>query len=56
LCFASPFAGFPRQFDVAHAIGAELANQGIVVLLGLGILRQCTLFYNLASGAITLSV
>ncbi len=41
--------------DVPRAMGAALAAQGIVVLIGRDFLQRCALFYNGVTGAITLA-
>jgi predicted aspartyl protease len=43
------------RVNVPRAMGAELASQGLVVLIGRDFLQHCTLFYNGPSGALTLS-
>ena len=48
--------GSPIIVNVPRAIGANLAPQGIVALIGRDYLQHCTLFYNGLSGEITLSI
>lgn len=50
------FVGFPATVDAPHAIGAPLASQGLVALIGRDLLQRFTLFYNGLTGQITLSV
>lgn len=55
---------YPVQIDVPsvlslsapRTIGAALAAQGLAVLIGRDVLQHCTLFYNGATGQITLSL
>jgi predicted aspartyl protease len=42
--------------NVPRAIGAELASQDLVGLIGRDFLQRCTLFYNGITGEITLSI
>jgi len=44
------------KINVPRAIGATLAPQGIVALIGRDFLQHCTLFYNGVTGEITLSI
>ena len=62
---ASPQNVYPIQVDVAglpitisapRAIGASLAAQGVLLLIGRDVLQQCTLFYNGPAGLFSLSV
>jgi predicted aspartyl protease len=39
-----------------RTLGAALASQGLLVLIGRDVLRSCTLFYNGPSGQFTLSI
>lgn len=48
--------GVPIKFQAHHAIGAELASQGIISLIGRDVLQFCTLFYNGLTGEMTLSI
>ena len=48
--------GSAIRINVPRAIGAALAAQGIVALIGRDFLQHCTLFYNGITGAITLSI
>ncbi len=48
--------GFPIQLNVARAMGAELAPQGIIALIGRDVLGCCCFIYNGISGDITLSM
>ena len=48
--------GFPVSIEVPMAIGAVLASQGIIALIGRDLLRHCTLFYNGIGGELTLSI
>jgi hypothetical protein len=41
---------------VGGAIGAPLAAQGIVALIGRDVLQHCTLHYNGFTGEITLAI
>jgi predicted aspartyl protease len=49
-------AGLPYPLNVPRAIGAELRNQGLLLLIGRDTLQFCTLFYNGVTGQITLSI
>jgi predicted aspartyl protease len=44
------------QFSAPRAMGAQLAPQGLIAIIGRDILQICTLFYNGAAGQITLSL
>jgi predicted aspartyl protease len=44
------------RINVARAIGANLAPQGIIALIGRDFLQHCTLFYNGVTGEITLAI
>jgi predicted aspartyl protease len=48
--------GSPITVNVPRAIGANLAPQGFVALIGRDYLQHCTLFYNGITGEITLSI
>jgi predicted aspartyl protease len=48
--------GAAIRINVPRAIGASLASQGIIALIGRDFLQHCTLFYNGVTGAITLSL
>ena len=48
--------GSPIRAEVHNAIGANLAVQGIIALIGRDFLQHCTLHYNGFTGAITLSI
>jgi len=48
--------GLPNPINAPRAIGAELASQGLVLLIGRDALQFCTLFYNGITGEITLSI
>jgi predicted aspartyl protease len=48
--------GLPFQINVPRAMGANLAPQGIVALIGRDFLQHCTLFYNGLTGSITLAI
>ncbi|HEX9005441.1 MAG TPA: hypothetical protein VGB07_36375 [Blastocatellia bacterium] len=50
------FLGFNVRLDVPRAMGATLANQGLVALIGRDFLQHCTLFYNGITGQVTLSI
>lgn len=49
-------AGFPIKFNAPRAIGAPLASQGIIALIGRDLLRFGTLFYNGLTGEITFAL
>src|SRR5437868_2261845 len=44
------------RFDVPRAMGAVLAPQGLVALIGRDVLQRCTLFYNGPAGEFTLAI
>jgi predicted aspartyl protease len=44
------------RIDVPRAMGANLAPQSLVALIGRDFLQHCTLFYNGPTGHITLSL
>jgi predicted aspartyl protease len=44
------------RIDVPRAMGANLAPQKLVALIGRDFLQHCTLFYNGPAGAITLAL
>lgn len=48
--------GSPIRVNVPRAIGANLAPQGLIALIGRDYLRHCTLVYNGFTGQITLSI
>ncbi|MCX6026849.1 MAG: retroviral-like aspartic protease family protein [Chloroflexi bacterium] len=48
--------GLPNPINAPRAIGAELAPQGLLLLVGRDALRFCTLFYNGITGELTLSI
>lgn len=48
--------GSPIRVEVLRAIGANLAAQGLMALIGRDYLQHCTLFYNGLTGEITLSI
>jgi hypothetical protein len=48
--------GFPIQLQALFAVGAELAAQGLVLLIGRDVLQHCTIFYNGPTGGFTLSI
>jgi predicted aspartyl protease len=48
--------GLPIAIAAKNAIGAPLAAQGLLALIGRDVLQHCTLFYNGPSGSITLSL
>ena len=49
------FTGTPIKVNALRAIGANLASQDLVALLGRDVLQNFTLFYNGAVGQITIS-
>lgn len=49
-----PNAGL--HFEPPRAMGANLKTQGIVILVGMDALSNCTLYYNGPAGQITLSI
>jgi predicted aspartyl protease len=48
--------GLPIAIDAPRAIGAPLAAQGLLVLIGRDLLQHCVLVYNGVSGHFSLSV
>jgi len=48
--------GLPISIEAPRAIGAALAPQKLLALIGRDVLRHCTLFYNGITGEITLSI
>jgi len=42
--------------NVARSLGAALASQGLIVLIGRDVLQNCNLFYNGPAGQFTLSL
>jgi predicted aspartyl protease len=44
------------HIDAPRCVGAALASQGLVMLIGRDMLANCTLFYNGPSGSFTLSM
>lgn len=48
--------GLPISIEASNAIGAALAPQGILALIGRDVLQHCTVFYNGVTGEITISV
>jgi predicted aspartyl protease len=48
--------GLPISIEASNAIGAALAPQGLLALIGRDVLQHCTLFYNGLTGEITLSI
>ncbi len=53
---AIELVGTPIAINAPRVIGAALAAQGLMVLIGRDVLKDCTLFYNGLTGALTLSV
>ncbi|MGO8670986.1 MAG: hypothetical protein ACLQVD_06455 [Capsulimonadaceae bacterium] len=49
-------AGLAVNVDVPRCLGAELAAQGIAVLIGRDILMRCTLHYNGLTAEFTLAI
>jgi predicted aspartyl protease len=49
------FTGTPIKANVLKAVGANLAGQDLIALLGRDLLQNFTVFYNGAMGEITLS-
>lgn len=49
-------AGLNAEFDELRTASADLAPQGILLLIGRDILQHCTVFYNGPAGQITLSI
>jgi predicted aspartyl protease len=50
------FTGFPIRFQSPRTMGAALKEMGLLLLIGRDLLQHCTLFYNGATGQITLSI
>ena len=50
------FAGVPIVVDAPRAIGANLASQGLLLLMGRDLLQHCTFTYNGLAGCITFCV
>ena len=48
--------GWPLKFNAPRALGLELEEQKILILIGRDLLQHATLFYNGPNGAITLSI
>jgi predicted aspartyl protease len=48
--------GTPIQFGLPKAMGANLAPQGLLALIGRDVLQLFTMFYNGPTGQITLSL
>jgi predicted aspartyl protease len=48
--------GLPISIEAPSAIGAALAPQGLLALIGRDVLQHCALFYNGVTGEITLSI
>jgi len=48
--------GLPITINAPRAVGAPLAVQGLLVLIGRDVLQHCTLFYNGITGSFTLSI
>lgn len=49
------FTGTPIKVNALRVIGANLASQDLIALLGRDLLQNFTVFYNGAAGQITLS-
>jgi len=49
-------AGLPITISAPRAVGASLAAQGFLLLIGRAVLQQCTLFYNGPAGLFAISV
>ena len=49
-------AGLPITINAPGAIGAPLAAQGHLLLIGRDVLQHCALFYNGLTGKFTLSI
>jgi len=49
-------AGLPVTIGAPRAVGAALAAQGLLLLIGRDVLQQCTLFYNGPAGIFSLSL
>ena len=50
------FISAPIKINATRAIGVNLNNQGIIVLLGRDMLRKFIMFYNGPSGELTISL
>lgn len=48
--------GSPIRAEITNAIGANLAPQGLLALIGRDFLQHCTLFYNGVTGEVTISM
>ena len=48
--------GLPISIEAPNPIGAALAAQGLLALIGRDVLQHCTLFYTGITGEITLSI
>jgi predicted aspartyl protease len=48
--------GLPITVNAPRAVGASLAAQGLLVLLGRDVLQHCVLVYNGPAGSISLSI
>ena len=48
--------GLPITVNAPRAVGAPLAAQGILVLMGRDVLQHCVLVYNGPAGSISLSI
>lgn len=48
--------GAPISIDAPRAIGAPLAAQGLLALIGRDVLQHCALFYNGPAGQLTLTL
>lgn len=48
--------GLPITINAPRAIGAPLAAQGLLVLIGRDLLQHCTIYYNGITGSFTLSI
>jgi predicted aspartyl protease len=48
--------GLPIIINVPSAMGAALAPQGLLLLIGRDFLRRCTLFYNGVTGEFTIAI
>lgn len=48
--------GLSIAINALNAIGAPLAPQGIIALIGRDVLQHCTLFYNGMTGSISLAM
>lgn len=49
-------AGFPVGIQAPRAVGAALASQGLLLLIGRDVLQHATLVYNGPAGEITFCV